>query len=86
MACRVLNVSRSGYNDKLGRPASTRSQENVFLQHIEKIHNDSRRTYGSPRARRTDPGARRAGEPQAHPHPTPRLGADNTSIPLTLVM
>ena len=50
MACRVLGVSRSGYYDWLGRPASTRAQENeLLLKHIEEIHDDSRRTYGSPR-------------------------------------
>ena len=50
MACRVLGASRSGYYDWLGRPASTRAQENeLLLKHIEKIHDDSRRTYGSPR-------------------------------------
>ena len=54
MACRVLGVSRSGYYDWLGRPASTRAQENeLLLKHIEKIHDDSRRTYGSPRVHAT---------------------------------
>jgi putative transposase len=50
VACRVLGVSRSGFYDWLGRPASTRAQDNeLLLKHIEKIHDDSRRTYGSPR-------------------------------------
>jgi putative transposase len=50
VACRVLNVSRSGYYDWLGRPASPRQQENEYLvKLIEKIHHDSRNTYGSPR-------------------------------------
>jgi hypothetical protein len=50
VACRVLNVSRSGYYDWLGRPDSTREQENeLLLKHIRRIHDDSRRTYGSPR-------------------------------------
>ena len=50
MACRVLNVSRSGYYDWLGRPRSQRDQENELLvKHIERIHVESRRTYGSPR-------------------------------------
>ena len=50
MACRVLNVSRSGYYEWRGRPASTRDEENtVLLKHIEQIHADSRGTYGSPR-------------------------------------
>ena len=30
VACRVLVVSRSGYYDWLGRPASSREQENEF--------------------------------------------------------
>jgi putative transposase len=50
VACRVLEVSRSGYYDWLSRPASPRHQENDFLlKHIEQIHADSRETYGSPR-------------------------------------
>ena len=50
MACRVLGISRSGYHDWLGRPASAREQENTDLTKlIEKIHADSRGTYGSPR-------------------------------------
>jgi putative transposase len=50
VACRILNVSRSGYYDWLGRPPSARDQENELLRkHLEEIHNDSRRTYGSPR-------------------------------------
>jgi putative transposase len=43
-------VSRSGYYGWLGRPAALRTQENeLLLKHIEKIHDDSRGTYGSPR-------------------------------------
>lgn len=50
MACRVLAVSRSGYSDWLGRPASPREQEDEYLlKLIEQIHADSRHTYGSPR-------------------------------------
>jgi len=50
VACRVLNVSRSGYYDWLSRPASLRHQEDEYLlKQIEKIHTDSRGTYGSPR-------------------------------------
>jgi putative transposase len=50
VACRVLNVSRSGYYDWLVRPASTREQENeLLLKQIREIHSDSRDTYGSPR-------------------------------------
>jgi putative transposase len=50
VACRVLNVSRSGYYDWVGRPASPREQENEYLvKLIERIHTESRGTYGSPR-------------------------------------
>jgi putative transposase len=46
----VLNVSRSGYYDWVGRPASPREQENEYLvKLIERIHTESRGTYGSPR-------------------------------------
>jgi putative transposase len=50
VACRVLNVSRSGYYDWLGRPDSQRAQENeLLLKQIRDIHKESRFTYGSPR-------------------------------------
>jgi putative transposase len=50
VACRVLQVSRSGYYDWLGRPPSVRHQENeLLLKQITQIHTDSRETYGSPR-------------------------------------
>ena len=50
VACRVLSVSRSGYYDWLGRPASPRQQDNDLLTKvIEQVHHDSRGTYGSPR-------------------------------------
>jgi putative transposase len=50
VACQVLNVSRSGYDDWLGRPASARAQEDEYvLKLIEQIHADARQTYGSPR-------------------------------------
>lgn len=43
-------MSRSGYYDWLGRPRSQRDQENeLLIKHIERIHAESRRTYGSPR-------------------------------------
>ena len=48
VACRVLTVSRSGYYDWLGRPASPRDQENEYLlKQIKRVHADSRDTYGS---------------------------------------
>jgi putative transposase len=50
VACEVLNVSRSGYYAWRARPKSPRAQENeLLLKHIERIHADSRKTYGSPR-------------------------------------
>ncbi len=48
--CRVLGVSRSGYYAWRVRPESRRSVENRrLLVHIKTIHQQSRRTYGSPR-------------------------------------
>ncbi len=48
--CRVLGVSPSGYYAWLGRPPSKRARANAALQsRIEKIHERSRGTYGSPR-------------------------------------
>jgi putative transposase len=50
VACRVLNVSRSGYYEWCTRPVSARDQENeLLLKHIEDIHTESRGTYGWPR-------------------------------------
>jgi putative transposase len=50
VACRVLGVSRSGYYDWLGRPPSLRDQENdLLVKQIERIHLESRGTYGWPR-------------------------------------
>jgi putative transposase len=50
VACRVLNVSRSGYYEWLTRLDSPRAQENtLLLKHIEKVHSESRGTYGAPR-------------------------------------
>lgn len=50
MACRVLNVSRSGYYGWLARLDSPRRQENeLLLKQIRQIHEESRGTYGSPR-------------------------------------
>ena len=48
--CRVLGVSSSGYYAWLERPPSKRAQVNAALKvRIEKIHERSRGTYGSPR-------------------------------------
>jgi len=50
VACRVLNVSRSGYYEWLDRLDSPRRQENaLLLKQIRQIHEESRGTYGSPR-------------------------------------
>lgn len=51
VACRLLNVSRSGYYDWQGRPASAREQGNtLLLKLIEEIHDDpDMKTYGAPR-------------------------------------
>lgn len=50
MACRVLNVSRSGYYEWVCRLDSPCHQENeLLLKQIREIHERSRGTYGSPR-------------------------------------
>lgn len=50
VACRLLDVSRSGYYDWKDRPLSARDTANeILLKHIEQIHTESRETYGSPR-------------------------------------
>ena len=50
MACRVLNVSTSGYYDWLGRPEPPRALRNKELtKMIREIHAESRGSYGSPR-------------------------------------
>ncbi|MGI5201396.1 IS3 family transposase [Spirillospora sp. CA-108201] len=46
----MSGVSRSGYSDWLGRPASIREQRNTELvKMIREIHEASRQSYGSPR-------------------------------------
>ena len=50
MACRVLNVSTSGYYEWPGRPASPREMRNEeVMKLIAVIHKESRGTYGWPR-------------------------------------
>lgn len=50
LMCRVLQVSRSGYYAWRTRPESRRSRENRrLLVHIRTVHQQSHRTYGSPR-------------------------------------
>jgi putative transposase len=46
----VLKVSKSGYYDWRGRPRSaTAKADAVLTERIERIHRDSRETYGAPR-------------------------------------
>ena len=48
--CRVLEVSRSGFYDWLGRPESQRAKRHRQLTaKIRQIHIESKRIYGSPR-------------------------------------
>ena len=48
--CRVLRVSKSGYYGWRSRPPSARSKADAVLtERIERIHRDSRGTYGAPR-------------------------------------
>jgi putative transposase len=53
MMCRVLEVSRSGYYawlERQGRPPGKREQRRMELvERIRQVHEQSRRTYGSPR-------------------------------------
>nr|WP_046472538.1 IS3 family transposase [Allosalinactinospora lopnorensis] len=50
VACRVLNVSTSGYYAWRNRPESPRAQRNKEItKMIRTIHEESRGTYGSPR-------------------------------------
>ena len=50
LMCRVLLVSRSGYYAWLRRPLSARAKANEQLvSAIRQVHEQSRRTYGSPR-------------------------------------
>ena len=51
--CRVYGVTRGGYYAWRDRPVSTRAQQDVALKgHIERAHEDSGGTYGSPRVYR----------------------------------
>jgi putative transposase len=50
VACRVLNISRSGFYDWLGRPEPPRELRNrELMKIIREIHAGSRGSYGSPR-------------------------------------
>ena len=48
--CRVYAVTRAGYYGWRKRPQSQRAQHDESLKtHIERVHRESRGTYGSPR-------------------------------------
>ncbi len=48
--CRLLGVSRSGYDAWRTRPPSARTQVNQeLMRHIKEVHEESRGTYGAPR-------------------------------------
>ncbi|MFC4950502.1 IS3 family transposase [Pseudonocardia sp. GCM10023141] len=50
MTCRVLGVRRQGYDTWRSGVKSARAMENeLLLKHIEKVHRESRGTYGWPR-------------------------------------
>ena len=50
LMCRQLDVSKSGFYAWCSRPESARSKENkVLVAEIKRLHDASRRTYGSPR-------------------------------------
>jgi putative transposase len=50
VACRVLEVSTSGYYDWRDRPVSQRQRSDLqLIEVIRDIHDSSRQTYGSPR-------------------------------------
>lgn len=51
--CRVYGVTRAGYYAWRKRPVSMRAQQDEKLRtQIKRVHEDSRRTYGSPRVYR----------------------------------
>lgn len=53
LACRVLDVSRSGYYAWLTRPVCPRRQRHQELaMKVRRAHADSRRNYGSPRVQK----------------------------------
>lgn len=50
LACKVLEVSRSGYYAWLVRPESERKKQNdILIAEMKQIHKSSRGTYGLPR-------------------------------------
>ncbi len=54
MMCRLYGVSRSGFYAWQQRPeCARRQQDKLLVEHILRIHQASRETYGSPRIHRT---------------------------------
>lgn len=50
LLCRVLEISKSGYYKWVGNNRFSKKDEyRALVDKIEKIHSDSRKTYGSPR-------------------------------------
>jgi putative transposase len=50
LLCRVLEISKSGYYKWVGNKRFSKKDEyRALVDKIEKIHSDSRKTYGSPR-------------------------------------
>ena len=69
--CRVLDASPSGFYDWLRRPESPRAAEDrALVEKIQAVHNESRRTYGSPRVHASLAFA--VAEPQLPPKGRPR--------------
>jgi putative transposase len=53
LMCRMLGVSRSGFDAWQQRPASDRALADAWLvERIERIHRESRGTYGARRSMR----------------------------------
>src|ERR671910_3459281 len=71
LMCRVLEASPSGFYDWLQRPESQRAAEDrALVEKIQAVHNESRRTYGSPRVHASL--ALAVAEPQLPPKGRPR--------------
>jgi putative transposase len=50
VTCRVLDIARSTYYERLARSPSSRAvRDGQLLATIRKVHYDSRCTYGAPR-------------------------------------
>lgn len=50
LLCRVLEISKSSYYKWVGNNRNSKTDEyEALVSKIEKLHNDSRKTYGSPR-------------------------------------